>query len=991
MKRIFAFDMGKASIGYCVREDLDIKEANSIIIDADHGEVATKRSRRRTYRTLFSHKKREENFNKLWIKAGLEILDKNDIKFSKEFASAEDKIIYNSTILRIILLQNKQLKEWQIYKALYNAIQRRGYDSNLPWKTDFTEDDKYNQKLAEKYTKENNNELIINEEYKFPCYYDALRLGLWSEAKPNEFKRSTPKDNYNKIRSTSYVAPREMVIKELVQLWQNAQKQIPNLKNISVEEFLYGDYREQYGSYKNPDLRKFLGTNTDLQGVLGQKIPRFENRIIGKCRLLPKRNVCKANTIENVTLVLLMQLKNLRLTKINGDKVILTPNQINNIYNNWIDKYKEKNKLDATITQKEIEKVLNAKLIDKIPPIKAKITGRSSFCRRGCMIMTKIILDGINPHELDYNEFLDNKDTKNGITKDEIENMLSKLDTWDNLYIPDNKETIIEQDNIRRKTDFLIGSITNSIVKNRLQIFRDLILQLAKKYGKPDEIIFEFPRDDSLYGEKNKAKYLSIQKENEKENEIIKKELNDIQKDCKGNFLKVKLLKMQAGKCIYSGKPIAISDLDSCEIDHIFPRSLGGNDALYNKVLCYKEENQQKMDRIPYDWLYGTDRWIEYLNRINSIKNLLAKCDDSTKNKKFQLLTSPLDTCKELIESYNGLAETGYISRLAQQIASVIFNYELGKKDEQRHIFVNNGSNTYKIRKQFDLNVLLGNANEKNRQNDKHHALDAICISFSRDTKGLQKDNVEKIINEIIPLPYTHKKLLKANITPLETIHGLRTYGNISYITKRIPITNIEQKEAKIKTIIDLKIKEDLLSKINLSKEDWRELIKNYYHPTKKTLVKKVMISVAEGKIEFDKNGRKRIGEFVDFGTKGTKHQFKCSKAHKGQILYYDEKNNIKVMPIYSNIKTQDLKDKLIEMNCNLYLKGQIFTSGCLVRIPNDFKGGKNTYKKGIYKLRTLKTNGVINLENNNGEEISTSAKNLVDVKFYKLNKNFDN
>ena len=47
MKRTFAFDLGKASIGYCVREDNEIKCANSIIIDKDYGEITTQRDRRR--------------------------------------------------------------------------------------------------------------------------------------------------------------------------------------------------------------------------------------------------------------------------------------------------------------------------------------------------------------------------------------------------------------------------------------------------------------------------------------------------------------------------------------------------------------------------------------------------------------------------------------------------------------------------------------------------------------------------------------------------------------------------------------------------------------------------------------------------------------------------------------------------------------------------------------------------------------------------------
>ena len=89
--------------------------------------------------------------------------------------------------------------------------------------------------------------------------------------------------------------------------------------------------------------------------------------------------------------------------------------------------------------------------------------------------------------------------------------------------------------------------------------------------------------------------------------------------------------------------------------------------------------------------------------------------------------------------------------------------------------------------------------------------------------------------------------------------------------------------------------------------------------------MKKVLITVSEGILEKDSNGRERIGEYVDFGTKGTYGQFKCSKGHKGQILYFNEKGSVKVMPVYSNIKMQDIKEKLAQMNCKLYKNGLRF------------------------------------------------------------------
>lgn len=140
MKKVFAFDMGKASIGYCVREDFEIKDLGSLIIDKDHSSVVDNRNRRRVYRTLKSHRARENWFKQLWINKGLTPLDNNDDKFKKEFSSKEDNTIYNSTLLRIALIQGKKLTEWQIYKALHSAIQRRGYDCNVAWAT--SDDDK---------------------------------------------------------------------------------------------------------------------------------------------------------------------------------------------------------------------------------------------------------------------------------------------------------------------------------------------------------------------------------------------------------------------------------------------------------------------------------------------------------------------------------------------------------------------------------------------------------------------------------------------------------------------------------------------------------------------------------------------------------------------------------------------------------------------------------------------------------------------------------
>jgi len=994
-KKVFAFDLGKTSIGFCVREGHDIKEADSIIIDKDHSDISAIRDLRRIKKTLKAHKSREEYFNNLWKDCGLEALPKTDIRFTKEFPSIGENIIYTSCLLRIALLQNRPLEIWQIYKALHNAIQRRGYDSNLPWKSAQTDDDKKNEEYVKKYTQENGIELIKNEKYKYPCYYDAVRLGLWEEDKPVELKNKIPFANYNKVRTTSYVAPRQMVIKELSELWENAQKQIPELNKFSVEEFLYGEYKQAYGSYVDPKFRQYLGTKNDWQGVLGQKIPRFNNRIIAKCKLLPKRNVCKADTIENVSLVLLMKLKNLRLTDISGEKVRLSVIDINKIYENWLQKIKDNNyKLDRTITLKEISKVTGRKFADKLEPLKANLSGRSSFCRRACDIMKKVILSGeLYPQNMDVTEFTDPEGTKNGITEDEIRTMLDKIGDWNNLYIPDNRdENAQNADTPRIKTDIMIGNITNAVVRNRLQIFRDLLVNLAEKYGKPDEVIFEFVRDgadNSLFGQEKTNSFLKIQNANEKENKEIRQELEENDAYSLSNFEKLKLLRKQGGQCIYSGEPISVTNLDSCEIDHIYPRTMGGNDALYNKVLCLRKENQAKAGRTPYQWLSDDEeRWAVFVDRVTCLKSSLGK-------KKFELLTSKPEDCEKLIESYNGLAETAHIARVAQQITALIFGWGLQVKDENRHIFVNNGSSTAAIRRRYGLNSLLGNDFKKNRDNDKHHALDAICISYSRDFKydpksqkdiieGFNPETVAKVIDNIMPYPYTNKKLFKGNTRPQETIYGMRTIGDKSYITNRVGITDIKQSSTAIKNIIDEAIKQDLLNKLEekMSAKEWVEMLSDYTHPTKKTKVKKVMVAVSEGTVEKDSNGRRRIGRYVDFGTKGVLNQFKRSKGHRGQILYYDEKHKIKLFTLYSNKSQKEAFSELLKKDYELYNKGEIYSGGCLIFIPENFSTGTKEYSSGKYKLNNIRSDGRVEMEDSNGIKIQTTMSNLAKHNF---------
>lgn len=65
---------------------------------------------------------------------------------------------------------------------------------------------------------------------------------------------------------------------------------------------------------------------------------------------------------------------------------------------------------------------------------------------------------------------------------------------------------------------------------------------------------------------------------------------------------KLYLYYTQMGKCMYSGKPIELSLLDTdYDIDHIYPQSKVKDDSLDNRVLVYRPLNEEKGDKYPID------------------------------------------------------------------------------------------------------------------------------------------------------------------------------------------------------------------------------------------------------------------------------------------------------------------------------------------------------------------------------------------------------
>lgn len=1098
MNKIWGFDLGKASTGVCIREKDKIEFLHSYLFDAEYADINKwKQARKASLGNRISKEKRENWLKKVWTEFNWSIPN-------------TDKIAYLAGLkARLEIVENNIHSTDQLFYALYDLMQSRGYDSQVPWKNKpknqkALDDEKENDAKINEYKKQIKD--VGLSENAFLCHFESKKAGIYDIHKPQKLK--------------GMVYPRSEIVKEANFILEKASQKFPELKK-QIEYILWGTDEKPYNGLA--ENKQAYSSKYQGQGILGQKLPKFDNRIIGKCRLFERLNVCKANKEIIKKVNLLLGLKNILAQLSNKTKQnYLTIKNLRDFYEHCLENKSKKTKENSSIEEFKsitvnqqviflkklglnLQKEKNNKQSKNyfingglecvyLEEIKFK-EGRASLSKLGAELIFEIILSGLSP--IDYLEqnsgqrewekkFKITNNLKTGITEQELLKAIQKLGkSWENITIGDNRDQAKKIDNKEQYINSLIGSVTSYVVKNRLQHFYNLIKFLDKRFGKPEKVVLEFVRDadSSFLPKKKKDDWDKQIKKNQQVNDAIiaklKKENIPITSK---NITACKLLEQQDEQCLYSGKTMTISDIKEnyFEIDHIMPRSRSHCDALFNLALVLPSENQAKNNQTPHQYLSKNNRWAEFVERI--------KNNSKIQGKKRDLLLSQNQDGYTLIENWNGLCETAHISKLAQKIIAIHFGWELhfDSENRERKIIASKGQTTAQMRNWYDLNKLLHSIDKeeyeklseseqktyqnKNRENDKHHALDAFCLTFEgikniqiekqhkheRDRsfkEGYPQEKLIPIIKEeldkLIPLKLKNNS---ADFMPDDTIYGLKlsiqeNKNNIQkydvvkrielkkhifgeentkknkpikesidsellkaqeekqkddFIEKQINKLKIDDIKKKIKEIHDINIQNNLLSiiEVNGLESFLRLLNENKILCTRfKTPIKKVYIKISkekEIKVRADKNNQSRIciGEYSDYSKKANTNlkniQLKRTKAHKGQLIYFDEKQMPRVRPLYCYESKKEVFKELKDKGYKVYTK-DIFQTGCYIFIPEPFMGGANEYSNGVYKLRTIISDGKVKLESGEGQKIASSVKNLINAKFQKLKiKNYE-
>lgn len=1047
MSKIFSFDLGSGSIGECVRDGEEIKHLSSLLIDSEFASLVSIRRQRRAFRTRFAHKARESWWIQIALQAGLDIpggdikkdrfgnyIFSADERMLREFPKDNDDTVYNSALLRIALIQGRRLESWQIFKAVWSAFQHRGYEYNN-WQSEeaLSEEEKKSEKEGKEASELYNKKLaLLPEEYRLPCYYEAFKMGLW-DYKTNKSVnrlRSATLNARNKDGKEQVIAPRAIVERELRFLLDNAKKQFPSIPD--TEYVLYGTNRKPHAGRTDHNARKY-----ESEGLLGQKTPRFDNRIIGKCSLIPRLNVCKSQEPLSMEVRFLLALKNFRFIK-NGEVSSFDFEEINELFFKYKDdlqkikqNYIGKRDLKNYLKSKEYEAFSE----DYIPA--PKTSGRSRFCRPALKILKELILSGKNPHDFykEVAEKVTNIDVKKGLVKEDYKFLLAMPNDWYRIHIPDFRE---EDKNLSKeerlaKIDDLLSSISNVIVRHRLIMLMRRIEYLDKKYGMPDYCVLEIGREEFI-SEKEKNELNAINKKNQKQNEQAYNSLKKYGLTISGeNMEKYKLCEAQKWIDIYNvfseKRNIIPEELENYDIDHIVPISLGGADSFQNKIVTLKELNQSKKgNKTPYEWLFSDkSKWENFLENIK-------KADIDAKSTKYLYLTSP-DSVKEA-KSLNDLQATKYIEKLAKKLICLYFGWGEQTAGDIRKMFVCTGGLTAKIRSIYGLNRLLhkdlskeefkklyvtGKLDEKNRGNKKHHALDALVISFARnikyDDKGkpvlpdfaCKPDFFDSALDKVFPIQLRSKKPVLR-----ETVYALRArqegkevkYYMVSRFNTRIDqlFIKIFEAEKNVKNIFDLSVKKAFEEKLasNPTQEEWEKFLKEFRvsgNPVYKISMINSKAFTKQDVMNEDGSLKTDIGEYRAMGK--VRGQYLMPKeGNKGQVIYNNgEKWAVEQIYPFDSIvnKLKEFKEK--------YGKVLFWNTGATLCLPNKVQGVKlikieneETKKKsqksiaadinpGKYKLNTISSGRVV-LTSDFGAKYMISLKNFIEEgKAYKIDK----
>jgi CRISPR-associated endonuclease Csn1 len=276
-----------------------------------------------------------------------------------------------------------------------------------------------------------------------------------------------------------------------------------------------------------------------------------------------------------------------------------------------------------------------------------------------------------------------------------------------------------------------IATINNPVARRALGEALKQVKAIIAKHGKPDRIHIEMARDVGKSKEERDKISKGIEDRNKARDKLRAAFVETVGGEPSGpeDMLRFELWTEQKGRCLYTDQAIPPSAIrakdNSVQVDHILPWSRFGDDSFINKTLCFAKANQEKKGRTPFEWLKDDPkRWAEFVACVENNKGMKGR-------KKRNYLLRDAAAVEEKFRSRN-LNDTRYACRILMEHLARLY-----PDDKNRYVFARPGALTDKLRRAWGLQELkkvLEPDGEKRKQDDRHHALDAIIVAATSES-----------------------------------------------------------------------------------------------------------------------------------------------------------------------------------------------------------------------------------------------------------------
>lgn len=318
------------------------------------------------------------------------------------------------------------------------------------------------------------------------------------------------------------------------------------------------------------------------------------------------------------------------------------------------------------------------------------------------------------------------------------------------------------------------GKIANPTVHIGLNQVRLVVNALIKRYGHPSEVIVELARDLKQSKEQRDDEN-KRQAENQRRNARLRADIVGILNISSERVRAADIQKMilweelsfdpADRRCPYSGVQISANMLlsEQVEIEHILPFSETLDDSLNNKTVSLRQANRIKGNRTPWQARddFAAQGWAHAA--------MLERAEQMPKAKRYRFGEDGLQRWLKDDAGFlaRALNDTRHLSKVAREYLSLVC---------PQNTRVIPGRMTAMLRAKFALNDVLSLQGEKNRNDHRHHAVDACVIAvtdqsllkrFAQANASAREQQLNRLV-ENMPLPW-----------PTYREHVARAVGNI--------------------------------------------------------------------------------------------------------------------------------------------------------------------------------------------------------------------